>query len=212
MTKDHLRKLETTIILASQGDPNAQRQQGKIRAELRDKVREVDFFQQSESQGYSLIFHTIAEELANDLVFASNEKKKFELLNEILIFNQAAIRLNYLPAIYKLAESYRKGNWYVTREDIPQAIKLHRSLADSGYAPGQYALGIIYLDHHKKQGDIDFAIATLIDAANQGLKVAQKKLASIYAGGQPGVPQNISTAHIWLRRAENNKNTSADFD
>jgi TPR repeat protein len=132
------------------------------------------------------------------------EEGKEKFWDEARVWNATAREQGHSPAIYELAQSYRFGNYFVLEVDMDKAVELHKLAAKSYYPRSQLALGNIYLERAGNQGDIDYGLSCLIAAANSGMKMAQKALARVFAGGQPGVAQNVSMAREWLRQAENN--------
>ena len=188
-------------------DPIAQYRLGRRHEEDGEESLAINWYRLSANQGYAEAQHSLAQVLADFALFLPVGEKLDRELEEINFYNSAAIKQHYLPAIYALAESYRKGNWYKRTIDTSLAIDYHRRAAEAGYPFSYYALGIIFLERDGSQGDADFAVSSLIKAANYGIYEAQKKLANVFAGGHPRIPQNVSMAREWLRLAEENKNS-----
>ncbi|MEH6581320.1 MAG: hypothetical protein V7754_05235 [Halioglobus sp.] len=199
--------LERTRQRAEAGDSVAQYQIGRTYEEDSAKEEALKWYRLSADNDYPPAMHKIAEDLASYAIFERDSESKERLLDKIRAYNAAAIAQNYLPAIHALGESYRTGDWYVENIDIALAIECHQLAAKGDYPESHYSLGVMLLDKEGSQEDVDCAIASLNRAAKLGLKAAQKKLARVFAGHYPGIPQNISMAHEWLRIAENNQET-----
>jgi hypothetical protein len=189
-------------------DPIAQYKLGKRHEEDIEESLALHWYRLSADQGYAAAQHSLAQILAGIAIFSDDDETLERELEQIDLYNSAAVKQHYLPAIYALAESYRKGEWYKRSIDTELAIEYHRLAAQSGFSHSHYALGIIFLERDESQGDADFAVMSLIKAANFGLQLAQKKLASVFAGGHPRIPQNVSMAREWLRLAEENKDST----
>ena len=200
--------LETTRQMAREGDPIAQFQLGE---QLYENVwcdNAVRWYRKSAEQGYAPAQHKLSLVLMDEAApIGWLEEGKETFWNEARAWNAKAREQGNSPAIYELAQSYRYGKYFVLKVDMVKAVKLHKQAASSGYPRSQLALGNIYLEKADNQGDVDYGLSCLISAANSGMKPAQKALARAFAGGQPGVAQNVSMAREWLRQAENNTTT-----
>ena len=87
-------------------------------------------------------------------------------------------------------------------------LKEIRPLAELGYAPAQYLLGIALSDGRGVTKDQAKAAYWFSLAAEQGDAHAQNALGLSYLLGS-GVPQDIAEAVRWCARAAENGNTSA---
>lgn len=87
-----------------------------------------------------------------------------------------------------------------TPADRNEAMKLLQSAGESGYAPAQTALGMVYSRDSVTTRDTPKAIEWLTRAADQDDWIAQLTLGRIYFTGD-GVPQDSARAREWLSRA-----------
>ncbi len=86
------------------------------------------------------------------------------------------------------------------RGDYATALREMRPLAEQGFAPAQYNLGIIYGKGFGGPQDYVEAAKWHRKAAEQGLASAQYNLGIIYRYGL-GVPQDYAEAVRWYRKA-----------
>jgi len=86
--------------------------------------------------------------------------------------------------------AYQKGD-YVT------AAKEWRTLADSGDAPSQYNLGLLYYDGHGVPQDFAQAASWFHRAADQDYTKAQHNLGAMYGTGK-GVKRDFVQAYMWM--------------
>ena len=88
------------------------------------------------------------------------------------------------------------------REDYETALEIFQPLANQGYVPAQYSLGVMYQNGRGVIQNYTEAIKWYRKAANQGLDVAQNNLGVMYQNGH-GVVQNYTEAIKWYRKAAN---------
>jgi TPR repeat protein len=105
-------------------------------------------------------------------------------------------------------EALRNGMAALDRNDIAEAIRLFRPLADRGVLPALGLLGATYLGAH----DAPHAVTWLRKAADQGSAVAQSSLASIYEFGADGVPKDEAQAIALYRKAASQGHPDAETD
>jgi hypothetical protein len=75
--------------------------------------------------------------------------------------------------------------------------------AVAGDADAQYSLGLEYTTGKLGKPDGAEALKWLTKAAEQGHARAQLYLSALYVNGDtPGIPQNWSTAYLWIKLAE----------
>ena len=84
--------------------------------------------------------------------------------------------------------------------DNETAFKKYRVLAERGYAPAQYNLGVMYQKGVGVPQNFSAAAKWVRKAAEQGVRKAQFKIAAFYAGGI-GVTQDYAEAVNWGRKA-----------
>ena len=85
---------------------------------------------------------------------------------------QKAVKTGYLPAIYQYG--FLQECQLTSAEDkrAKTLFNYYKRSAESGYAPGQYATGICYLNGYGTKQDLDKAGAWVTAAVNQGYKRA----------------------------------------
>jgi TPR repeat protein len=172
-----------------------------------DEEKALWWFKKAAENGHAAAQHKVAEIRKEQRWFEKDPTEREALRQEIMHYNAAAFEQYHLPAIHALAESYRIGDNYCDEVDTSLAIEHHRLAVEYNYRGSQYALGLIFLERNGNQGDIDYALSMLLQAASQGLLLAQRKLARIFTGGQPGVPQVKALAREWQRLAMLNPET-----
>ena len=100
-----------------------------------------------------------------------------------------------------------QGQAAYDREDWQAAYRLLKPLADQGYAPAQYNLGVMYRDGKGVPQDYATAASWLRKAA-EGNAAAQSRLGRMYENGQ-GVAQDYAVAASWYRKAADQGDVSA---
>lgn len=106
------------------------------------------------------------------------------------------------------AQDFYKGFEAAQSGDYVSALQEWRPLAEQGYAPAQYTLGLVYYDGQSIPQDYAEALKWYRLAAEQGDVDAQYNLALMYYDGQ-GVPQDYAEAVKWGRLAAEHGHASA---
>jgi len=119
---------------------------------------------------------------------------------------EIALRTSGIYAeIFELAmEAYREHNYSA-------AVHLWQPIAESGYAPAQYNLGVVHARGLAVQKDMNVAGRWWQAAANQGNVDAQYNLGLLYATGN-GVELNMKKAVIWWQQAATTGDPAAQFN
>ena len=100
--------------------------------------------------------------------------------------------------------AYRKGR-------AKEAVRLWRPLAESGYVPAEYNLGVAYARGTGVAVDIVAAARWWEMAALQGQTDAQYNLGLVYIRGQ-GIPRNPGLAAHWWTQAALHGDAAAQYD
>jgi len=122
----------------------------------------------------------------------------FEKLNPTLAIPVCKNALKQFPNSRRLA--FQLGRAYDKIGDFNSAITQYRTVADRGYAPAQYNLGIKYYRGEGIAKDEAAAVGWYRRAAGQGYAPGQTDLGFMYEKGQ-GVAKNERAAVDWYRKA-----------
>jgi len=119
---------------------------------------------------------------------------------------EIALRTSGIYAeIFELAmDAYREHNYSA-------AIHLWQPIAESGYAPAQYNLGVVHARGLAVHKDMNVAGRWWEAAASQGNVDAQYNLGLLYATGN-GVELNMKKAVIWWQQAATTGDPAAQFN
>ncbi|AXI45099.1 sel1 repeat family protein [Sulfitobacter sp. SK012] len=109
-----------------------------------------------------------------------------------------------------LAQDFQKGLDAARSGDFETALQELRPLAEQGYPPAQYNIGVLYYDGNGVPQDFAEAEKWLRLAAEQGYVSAQYNLGLMYDKGD-GVPQDIAEAVKWLRLAAEQGNAESQM-
>ena len=112
-------------------------------------------------------------------------------------------------AQYLLAKMYFAGEG--TTQNYPQAVHWYRKSAEAGYAPAQFALGMM-LERRQGVRKTNFfaALKWIEKAAGQDYAPAMYAAAMIYAEGRR-VPPNLDRAIVWFRKASSQGHVDAKY-
>lgn len=97
------------------------------------------------------------------------------------------------------------------QHDYAAAIHLWQPIAESGYAPAQYNLGVVHARGLAVHKDMNTAGRWWQAAANQGNVDAQYNLGLLYATGN-GVERNMKKAVLWWQQAATTGDPAAQFN
>ena len=119
---------------------------------------------------------------------------------------EIALRVSGVYAeIFELAmDAYREHNYNA-------AIHLWQPIAESGYAPAQYNLGVVHARGLAVHKDMNIAGRWWEAAAAQGNVDAQFNLGLLYATGN-GVELNMKKAVLWWQQAATTGDAAAQFN
>lgn len=92
------------------------------------------------------------------------------------------------------------GEAYYRSQDYQNASVWFRKSAEQGYAPGQYNLGVMYLEGSGTAKDAAEALKWFLKAAEQRHLGAMNNLAALYFYGT-GVPKDLLQTYMWIRIA-----------
>ena len=114
-----------------------------------------------------------------------------------------------LEAQYLLAKMYFAGEG--APQSYPQAVQWYRKSAEAGYAPAQFALGMML---ERRQGvrrsNFLAALKWIEKAAGQEYAPAMYAAAMIYAEGRR-VPVNLDRAIVWFRKSSSQGHVDAQY-
>jgi len=127
----------------------------------------------------------------------------FEKINPTLAIPVCKNALKQFPNSRRLA--FQLGRAYDKIRDFNSAITQYRTVADRGYAPAQYNLGIKYYRGEGIAKNERTAVDWYRKAAEQGYAPAQSNLGTMYLYGQ-GVAKDDAQAAIWYRKAADHGN------
>ena len=99
-----------------------------------------------------------------------------------------------------IADTFQDGQAAYQRHDYATALRVWRSLAEQGFAPAEFSLGLIYSQGLGVPQDYADAAKWYLAAANQGNGAAQLKLGTMFARGRV-VPQDKVCALMWYNLA-----------
>jgi TPR repeat protein len=111
-----------------------------------------------------------------------------------------------LDALQKLNSDAERGDpdaqsrlaeIYYRVEDYKSALSWFRKSAGQGYAPGEYNLGVMYMEGSGTAKNADEAAKWFLKAAEQRHLTAMNNLAGAYFYGR-GVPQDLVATYMWL--------------
>ena len=88
------------------------------------------------------------------------------------------------------------GEAYYRAQDYQNALAWFRKSADQGYAPGQYNLGVMYMEGSGTAKDAGEAVKWFLKAAEQRHLTAINNLAAAYFYGN-GVPRDLVATYMW---------------
>lgn len=98
------------------------------------------------------------------------------------------------------------------RRDYSEALKLFKmSYEYDRNKTAAYFIGLSYGDGSGVPRDIPKAIKWLTISADLDEPYAMYELAVLFAGGAPGIEQNLETAKLWLERCKNSKNSDSEI-
>lgn len=119
---------------------------------------------------------------------------------------EIALRASGIYAeIFELAmDAYRERNYVA-------AVHLWKPIAESGYAPAQYNLGVVHARGLAVHKDMNLAGRWWQAAANQGNVDAQYNLGLLYATGN-GVELDMKKAVLWWQQAATTGDPAAQFN
>ena len=132
--------------------------------------------------------HNISRDVGGG-VYITNKKASKEALDEFQKLKGDAERGDP-NAQSVLGEVYYRG------EDYSNAMAWFRKSAQQGYAPGQYNLGVMYLEGSGTPKDEGESVKWFLKAAEQRHLIAVNNLAAAYFYGH-GVPQDLVATYMW---------------
>jgi len=97
------------------------------------------------------------------------------------------------------------------QHDYVAAVQLWQPIAESGYAPAQYNLGVVHARGLAVHRDMNTAGRWWQAAASQGNVDAQYNLGLLYATGN-GVERNMKKAVLWWQQAASTGDPAAQFN
>lgn len=103
-------------------------------------------------------------------------------------------------AAWSAQASFEDGVRAYLAQDYAAALKAWKPLANQGYAPAQFGMGLSYENGRAVQRDPAQAAIWYRKAAEQDLADAQFNLGNLYLNAL-GVPKNLVEAVRWFRRA-----------
>ena len=106
---------------------------------------------------------------------------------------------------------FSEGLAAAARGDYTTALRHWQPLADQGYAPAQYNLGVMYRNGYGVAKDDVEAVKWFRKAANQGNASAQYNLGVMYHNGY-GVAKDDVEARKWFRKAADQGNAIAQYN
>lgn len=114
---------------------------------------------------------------------------------------------------------YNKAVSCLVRSDYEEGVKVIKDLAENGYAPAQYKLGLMYFESYRATEGSTSGIARdyvkaaewYKKAAEQGNSYAQYELGRCYADGK-GVDKDIALAIEWYRKSAAQENSYAQYE
>ncbi|MBQ7562104.1 MAG: toll/interleukin-1 receptor domain-containing protein [Synergistaceae bacterium] len=146
----------------------------------------------------------------------SADEARKEMHHRALNCYNQAVKMNFAPAIYRLA------NFAENDKDFASALKLYQSAADLNYPPAQNALGYYKMNGIMTNTDPKLAVALYKQAADAGyapaiynyahameLRDVEKaiKLYKKVAFGEDAIPQAaLSLAHLYERSLHDLRN------
>jgi hypothetical protein len=97
--------------------------------------------------------------------------------------------------------------------DYRRAVAMLRELAETGYAPATYALGMAYYDGKGVRRNYQEAFEKLLKAAEAGYPDAQNMIATYYEN-PPGdvIERDLARAAHWYEKAARSGNSSAQYN
>ena len=99
------------------------------------------------------------------------------------------------------AALYNEGLAAYDRDDWAAALREWRSLAEQGFPPAQYNLGLMYENGRGLPQDDAVALKWIRKAAEQDYPLAQVNLGARYYQGVRGASQDYVQASAWFRKA-----------
>ena len=88
------------------------------------------------------------------------------------------------------------GEAYYRAKDYQNALAWFRKSAQQGYAPGQYNLGVMFMEGSGRAKDAGEAVKWFLKAAEQRHLTGMNNLTAAYFYGL-GVPQDLVAAYMW---------------
>lgn len=96
-----------------------------------------------------------------------------------------------------LSQDFEAGLHAYENKDYDNALKQWRPLAEAGFAPTQFNLGLMYLDGTGVPQNFSEAAEWFRRSADQGYPKAQYNLGALYAVGK-GVRKDLVSAYMWM--------------
>ncbi|GHV94003.1 hypothetical protein AGMMS50293_03230 [Spirochaetia bacterium] len=107
-------------------------------------------------------------------------------------------------------QRYDEAMVFYNQKRYTAAVPIFREVADQGYAPAQYYLGLCYADGLGLAQDYGKAVEWYRKAADHGNALAQYNLGLCYADGL-GLAQDYGKAAEWYRKAADHGNADAQY-
>jgi len=136
--------------------------------------------------------HDISRDVGGG-VYITEKKPSKEALDEFQKLKGEAEQ-GHPDAQSRLAEVYYRA------QDYANALAWFRKSAEQGYAPGQYNLGVMYMEGSGMAKDANEAVKWFLKAAEQRDLASMNNLSALYFYGN-GVPQDLVQTYVWTRIA-----------
>ncbi|MDH5187963.1 MAG: sel1 repeat family protein [Rhodospirillaceae bacterium] len=111
--------------------------------------------------------------------------------------------IGVFTAFPALSGDYQEGLKMVRAGQWEAALNEFKPLADSGHAPSQFSIGLIYQLGRGVKKDADMARKMYVMSAKQGFWPAYNNLAKMFLDGD-GIPQSNATAFKLFEKASEN--------
>lgn len=131
-------------------------------------------------------------------------------LGEALSWLEKAAQKDYVEAIILVGLMYANGEGTPNDEpDYIKALQYEKRGTELGSSKAKYYLALLYYDGNGVERDFSLAFSLLLEAAQDNILEAMKKVAEMYEKGE-GTEESIENALYWYKNAaEKNDSDSA---
>ena len=175
----------------------------------KDKGQALHWYMRSAEQGLPYAAYAVAQMYANGEAVLQNESTAQQYYAQALA---GFLKLEESDRaddnlLYKLGRMYRYG--LGTEEDIPKALEYFSRSAKHGNTNARRMIAIEQLSGEHIPQDVNNAVETLTELAENGDVVSAYRLGKIYLFGADGIERDVQQAVQWLTQSAEDGNEYA---